>query len=475
MDTSSLHRQLAALGISAERPPDASAWRALLARLQDDTAGDELRRRERYLEAVVEMQARLLTSSEDHLGAFNHALAPLGEAAGASRVYLFENHRRPSDGALVTSQRAEWCAAGVCAEIDNPALQGLAYDDFLPRWADVMARGERIEMLAREYDELERMILAPQGILSILVIPLMVDGEFTGFIGFDNCAVERRWGAIEVNLLSAAATQIGLILAQRRAQRQLARANAEVATARDRAVEASRAKSVFLAKISHELRTPLNAILGYTELLLEQPGERDEAELSGDLRRIESAGRHLLTVINDLLDLSRAEADKISLRIEPVELTSLLADVIGAARHLARRHGNRLVTELPAQLGELLSDRTRVHQILLNLLSNACKYTHDGEVRLTVLAHADALEFQIHDTGIGIAPAQIERIFDAFTQADDAPTRAYEGTGLGLTISRHLSRILGGAIDVTSALGRGSTFTFTLPRHVRPALSLIAG
>ncbi|MEZ4383760.1 MAG: GAF domain-containing sensor histidine kinase [Nannocystaceae bacterium] len=469
MDLRRIQSHLAALGLERAQAPDAAAWRQFLARVEADSGDAALLRRERYLEAVVEMQSRLLSTPSDQLGAFNHALAPLGEAAGASRVYLFENHSG-ADGTRQTSQRAEWCAPGVTPEIDNPDLQGLSYDDFLPRWAAVMGAGQRVEKLHTEFDELERELLGPQGILSILVIPLMVDGAFTGFIGFDNCASATRWGKIDVQLLSAAATQIGLVLAQRRAQRRLQAANAEVTEARDRAVEATQAKSVFLAKISHELRTPLNAILGYTELLLEAEEDDaidlvDDAQRHLDLERIYRSSRHLLNVINDLLDLSRAEADRVVLRREVIDLDALLSDLLSATRHLARRQGNTLTAAIPDALGSLVSDRTRVHQILLNLLSNACKYTFDGTIRLVVRALEETVEFAVEDTGIGIDAAHLERIFDAFTQADDAPTRSFEGTGLGLTISRHLCRLLGGELLVASAPGRGSTFTFVLPRQ----------
>ena len=226
MDSDRIHSHLETLGLAADQPPEPAMWRAFLERLRDDRLDDQLRQSERNLEAVVEMQSRLLSTPGDHLGAFNHVLAPLGQATGAARVYLFENHRRPEDGALLLSQRAEWCAPGITPEIDNPILQGLPYDDFVPEWSAALEHGERVERLAAEFNEVEAALLVPQGVLSLLVIPLTVDGAFTGFIGFDNCTSEVRWSPIEVNLLSAAATQIGLTLAQRGAQRQLQISNA---------------------------------------------------------------------------------------------------------------------------------------------------------------------------------------------------------------------------------------------------------
>ena len=464
MDSSRIQRHLDALGLDRDSPPDAAAWGALLERLERDPLNQELHRRERYLEAVVEMQTRILSAPDDHLGAYNSALAPLGEASGAARVYLFENHRRAEDDALLLSQRAEWCAPGVPPEIDNPVLQDLAYSDFLPRWADVLGAGERIELLAHEYDSTEAIILEPQGILSLLVLPLMVDGVFTGFIGFDNCTSETRWSTLEINLLSAAATQIGLLLAQRRAQRSLLSANEQVGAARDRALEATQAKNIFLAKMSHELRTPLNAILGYTELLRESE-KPEQAELDADLERIYSAGRHLLAIVDDLLDVSRIEAEQLTLRREAIDLPEFLSELADEVRHLASNNSNSFKTAIPADLGALTSDRTRVHQVLLNLLSNAFKYTRGGEVSLAVTASDDTVQFMVRDTGIGIASDQLERIFEAFAQVDDSPTRAFEGTGLGLAISRQLTHLLGGSLTVSSTPGAGSTFTFSLPRE----------
>src|SRR5690606_37438233 len=201
MGSNRIQSHLDALGLTRDRPPDATAWRALLGRLAEEHLDAQIRRHERFLEAVVEMQTRLLSTAEERLGAYNHALAPLGEATGASRVYLFENHRRPEDGALLLSQRAEWCAPGIQPEIDNPVPQGLPYDDFVPEWAEALGRGELIERLASSLTEAERSLLEPQGILSLLVLPLTVDGSFTGFIGFDNCTCEARWSPIEVSVL----------------------------------------------------------------------------------------------------------------------------------------------------------------------------------------------------------------------------------------------------------------------------------
>ncbi len=460
-----LEEHLTALGLNRQAPPDAATWPALLARLEADTLDEQLLQRERYLEAVVEMQALLLTASDEQLGAFNAALAPLGVAAGASRVYLFENHR-DAQGRLLLSQRAEWCAPGISPEIDNPDLQNLPYDEFVPRWYDMLSQRRAVEGVVRDFPEGERNILEMQGVLAVLVLPMFVEGEFIGFIGFDNCRDEQPWSALEANLLSAAASNIALIMEQRRAQRRLRVALHDGELARDRALEASRAKSVFLAKISHELRTPLNAIIGYSEILMEASDELDEEQRQADLARILASGRHLLSVINDLLDVSRAEAQKLTLSPDTFALEELVQEVMAVMPNLVRRHNNRFHCVLPTAPGMLYSDRTRLHQVLLNLLSNACKYTRGGDVTLTLEADDEAITFHIDDTGIGIEPDQLEHIFDAFAQADNSSTRAYEGTGLGLTICKHLCELLGAELRVASTLGRGSRFSLTLPRRL---------
>jgi signal transduction histidine kinase len=467
MDAQQLKRHLDALQLSSNQAPDAAQWQALIQRLTDDPVEAQLLQRERYLEALVHMQTRLLLTEDDHLGAFNHALEPLGQASGADRVYLFENHIHPEDGTQMCSQRAEWCAPSIEPQLHNPDLQELPYEHLIPEWVDLLSHGQHIERLSAHYGDEERRLLGPQGILSLLVFPIFVDQDFIGFIGFDNCSSQTAWTPLEIKLLTSAASQIGLFIAQRNAKRALLQAHADIAEARDRAIEASRAKSNFLAKISHELRTPLNAIIGYSEIMLEAPDELASPQALRDLQHIQDAGHHLLAVINDLLDLSRAESNKLTLHPTPIALPSLLHNLLSSAQQLAKRNQNQIIVDIPddRSLGFLITDTTRLQQILLNLLSNACKFTHQGTITLSVEPNEHTITFSIYDTGIGIAPEQLQHIFDAFSQADDSSTRAYEGTGLGLTICKHLTQLLGGSLHVQSELGQGSTFTLVLPRH----------
>jgi CheY-like chemotaxis protein/anti-sigma regulatory factor (Ser/Thr protein kinase) len=215
--------------------------------------------------------------------------------------------------------------------------------------------------------------------------------------------------------------------------------------------------------MSHELRTPLNAIIGYSEMLYETAQDEGQDEFLPDLAKIRDAGRHLLGLINDILDLSKIEAGKMDLYLEDVDLASLIEEVRSIIEPLAAANANRLEIVCPAALGTLHTDRTKLKQSLLNLLSNACKFTREGWVKLEVRAISTEVSFCIRDTGIGMTEEQLGRLFQAFSQADVSTTRQYGGTGLGLAITKHFCEMLGGRIAVESAPGQGSTFTITLP------------
>jgi signal transduction histidine kinase len=242
-------------------------------------------------------------------------------------------------------------------------------------------------------------------------------------------------------------------------------AKADVETAE----EASRAKSAFVANMSHELRTPLNAIIGYSEMLQEEAEEQGFDNAVPDLRKIQTAGRHLLGLINDVLDLSKVEAGRMELLVEQFPVAELVADVMSTARPLAQKNANQLETSPLADLGSMHADPTKVRQILLNLVSNACKFTERGQIRIAgtceTTPEGEWIALTVTDSGIGMTPEQRTRLFQEFTQADASTTRKYGGTGLGLALSQRLAHLMGGRIDVDSAPGRGSAFTLRLPRQ----------
>ncbi|MEZ4449862.1 MAG: PAS domain S-box protein [Nannocystaceae bacterium] len=237
--------------------------------------------------------------------------------------------------------------------------------------------------------------------------------------------------------------------------------------AEEAAIQANRIKSAFLASMSHELRTPLNAIIGYAELITDAVHDDGNDAYTDDLQRILSAATHLLSLINDVLDLSKIEAAKMEIHMERFVLGELVREVSATSMPLALKNDNRLTIHCDAEEREIISDRTKVKQILLNLISNACKFTRKGTVEVrgtcSILDDVDWLTFTITDTGIGIPSEKLAAIFQAFTQADERVSVNYGGTGLGLTISRRLAQMLGGDVGVRSIVGHGSTFTLSLP------------
>jgi PAS domain S-box-containing protein len=254
--------------------------------------------------------------------------------------------------------------------------------------------------------------------------------------------------------------------------------------AKEVAEAANRAKSTFLANMSHELRTPLNAIIGYSEMLVEEAQDCGYLEIAPDLEKIRSAGKHLLSLINDILDISKIEAGRMDLYIERFEIAHLVEDVQNTIRPMVEKNHNIFRVNLAPNLGSMTADLTKVQQSLFNLLSNAAKFTRQGQISIVVHrevfvddADSDSPEtdrrrpqsyiiFQVRDTGIGMTPEQMNNVFQAFDQADASTTRQYGGTGLGLAITRHFCQMMGGEIQVQSQLGVGSTFTIRLPARV---------
>ena len=244
----------------------------------------------------------------------------------------------------------------------------------------------------------------------------------------------------------------------------------EALLARDAAESANRTKSTFLANMSHELRTPMNAIIGYSEMLIEEAEDLDVKELTPDLTKIRAAGKHLLALINDILDLSKIEAGKTTLFLEDVKVSDVVQDVVSTIQPLMEKNANTLEVEYSVDCGTIHTDLTKLRQTLFNLLSNASKFTEKGRVCLTIqrLEREDGarVTFVVSDTGIGMTEEQLGKLFQAFTQADASTTRKYGGTGLGLVISRKFCQMMGGDITVKSTPGHGTTFTVDLPVEV---------
>jgi signal transduction histidine kinase/DNA-binding response OmpR family regulator/HAMP domain-containing protein len=310
-----------------------------------------------------------------------------------------------------------------------------------------------------------RDLLLHEGIRSVLAVPLLREDRAIGAL------VIRRREAGEfplalVRLLQTFAAQSVLAI-------QNARLFKEVQEKSEQLAAASQHKSQFLANMSHELRTPLNAIIGVTEMLLEDARDLKRDDDVEALDRVLRAARHLLALINDILDLSKVEAGKMELYLESFPIAPLIEDVIKTMQPLAENNGNELAVNCPGDVGTMHADQTRVRQALLNLASNATKFTERGKITISVRRAAENsgawITMAVTDTGIGMTPEQVGRLFQEFVQADASTTRKYGGTGLGLAISRRFCQMMGGDITVESEVGRGSTFTIRLPVEVTAA------
>ena len=237
----------------------------------------------------------------------------------------------------------------------------------------------------------------------------------------------------------------------------------ELKILRVKAQNASKAKSDFLANMSHELRTPLNAIIGYSEMLMEEAEDDELDTYAEDLNKINSSGEHLLTLINDILDLSKIEAGKMELHIEEFEFEKHLKQIEATGKPLVEKNGNKFVIEKPDDLEKLTNDQTKLRQILFNMLSNAAKFTKKGTVTLGITKYDEKVRFSVTDTGIGMNAEQLGKVFEEFTQAESSTSKDYGGTGLGLPISKKMTEMMGGVMEVESEEGRGTTFSITIP------------
>jgi signal transduction histidine kinase len=296
------------------------------------------------------------------------------------------------------------------------------------------------------------------GFRSVLAVPLLREGHPIGVLVLAR-SVTRPFTDKQVEVVTTFADQAVIAIENVRLFDEIQDKSRQLA-------EASERKSQFLASMSHELRTPLNAIIGLTEMMVSNAARFGTEKAQEPLQRVNAAGTHLLSLINEILDLSKIEVGKLELNLEPVNLARLVDEVIGTAGQLAEKNKNRLAVEAQENLGTLTADSMRLKQILLNLLSNACKFTKEGEVALRVRRVADGrdwVELAVADTGIGLTAEQQAKLFQEFTQADSLTARRYGGTGLGLALSRKLARMMGGDVTVTSEPGKGSVFTVRLP------------
>ncbi|MGG6297362.1 GAF domain-containing protein [Leptolyngbya sp. AN02str] len=352
--------------------------------------------------------------------------------------------------ATFTAPACHWFDAAVC-----PGEMPVDWVLHVPHYSTLPANSTRQEMITQYW------------LQSVLAVPIFMHDVFMGGLELHTVVAPRMFTPTEIQLLQQIANQAAIALCNAQSYAQLEalvqKRTKELVHEKYLSEAANRAKSEFLAHMSHELRTPLTGILGFTNILTDQLESVLNPEQQKYIEAIASCGQHLLDLINDLLDLSKIEAGREELFLEPVVVQEVCDACVGMVQETARQRNLPLHLDIEPDLTVCVADKRRLKQILSNLLSNAVKFTNEGYVRLSVCAVGRAIHFIVTDTGIGIAPADQEKLFQAFLQLDSGLSRRYEGTGLGLVLARKLAQLHGGDIVVQSELGKGSQFTLILP------------
>src|SRR3989440_4706502 len=434
--------------------------RRLEQRVVERTAEVEARTRE-LMRSVSELQVlnevgQAVSSSldlETVLGTVIARAVRLGEADSGT-LYQFDEAQG------IFGPRANF---GVSDEMIE-ALRGLHIT--LGDGAVGSCAAERAPVQVADVETSSRIgIVWGHGIRSVIAVPLLRDEHVTGALVIRR-KLAGEFAPSTVRLLQTLASQSVLAI-------ENARLFKESQAKSEQLAEASKLKSQFLANMSHELRTPLNAVIGLTEMLIEDARDLKRPEEAEPLERILRAAHHLLELINDILDLSKIEAGRMDLHVESFPIGPLVDDVIATIRPVAAKNGNEIIVHCPPDTGDMHADQTRIRQALLNLVSNANKFTEHGSVTINVARvmgkGSEQITMAVRDTGIGMSSEQMGRLFQEFVQADPSTTRKYGGTGLGLAISRRFCQMMGGDIAVQSELGRGSTFTIRLPARIEAA------
>jgi PAS domain S-box-containing protein len=401
--------------------------------------------------------SRILAGSSERETALTQVLAAIGSALGWHvAIFWHVDHKA---GKLVSA--ASWAGPDNVGEPFLAATSEVTFsrNEGLPGRVWESEAPEYITHLATDGAFLRRRAAQAAGLRTGFAFPIKVGPRTIGVMEF----FSRSWQHYDENFLDSIATlgqQIGQYLRRKRVEEDLR-------IAKEEAEEANRAKSQFIANMSHELRTPLTAVIGYGEMLEEEAQERGLDTMLDDLRKINSNARHLLSLINDVLDISKIEAGKMDVHLENFDVAHLVRELSGTVESIVSRKNNQFIVNCPPDIGTMHSDPVKVRQSLINLLSNAGKFTENGTVRLEVERRGEgalaSVLFRVADTGIGMSPDQVGKLFQRFTQADASTTRRFGGTGLGLSITRAFASILGGDIAVDSVPGEGTVFALRLP------------
>jgi PAS domain S-box-containing protein len=424
-----------------------------------------IQKKDKLLHGIADATKALITSKNEGEG-FNEALSILGKAADVGRIYVFQHQAIKDTDEIYFSLVYEWVSDGTVAQIKNPEFSKISYSRFATlKFYESFSEGKTLKYIIKDLPDSYGENFIDKNIKSIILVPIMIDGNYWGFIGFDEMQYDRTWSDNEESILVTMASTIGAVIKRNLFSEILVQNNAELDKAVKVSRNATRIKSEFIAILTHEIRTPLNGVIGMTDLLLDSVLDDNQRDY---IQTIRMSGEQLLSIINDTLDLSKIESEMIELENKPFDLQECVEDSIEQLASKASEKNIELLYNFDHGTPSVISgDVTRLRQILINLISNGVKFTERGEVFVSVSAeileqNKYKLSFAVKDTGMGIPKDKMNRLFRAFSQVDSSTTRNFEGTGLGLVISKQLVDKMGGSMSVESDEGMGTTFYFNI-------------